>query len=83
MPKEMQVEIISLEGFLFQGTGHLVTIPSVSGQMGVMADHEGVLTNLCEGKVSVFDQKNEILGEYDVKTGFAEMFDNRLLILID
>ncbi|MFT6220563.1 MAG: F-type H+-transporting ATPase subunit epsilon [Myxococcota bacterium] len=83
MQKELQVEIISLGGYLFQGTGHLITIPSVSGQMGIMADHEGILTNLCEGKVEILNQKQEVLEEYEVKTGFAEMFNNRLLILID
>jgi F0F1-type ATP synthase epsilon subunit len=83
MHKELQVEIISLEGYLFQGQGHLVTIPSVSGQMGIMADHEGILTNLSNGKVEILNQKHEVLEEYEVKTGFAEMFNNRLLILID
>jgi F-type H+-transporting ATPase subunit epsilon len=83
MHKELQIEIISLEGYLFQGKAHLVTIPSVSGQMGLMADHEGILTNLSEGKVEIRNQKNDIVSEYEVKTGFAEMFDNRLLVLID
>jgi F0F1-type ATP synthase epsilon subunit len=83
MHKKLQVEIISLGGYLFQGKGHLVTIPSLSGQMGIMADHEGILTNLSEGQVQILDQKNEVLETYEVKTGFAEMFDNRLLVLID
>ncbi len=44
--KELQVEIISPQGYLFNGSCNQVTIPSVQGEMGVMADHEAVLVML-------------------------------------
>jgi F-type H+-transporting ATPase subunit epsilon len=83
MHTELQVEIISPEGYLFNGHCHLVTIPSVEGEMGLMADHEAVLISLKEGKVAIFDNHQNILKEFSVKSGFAEMFNNRLLVLVD
>ncbi len=81
--KELHIEIISPEGYLFQGNCYLATIPAAEGEMGLMADHEAVLTSLKEGKVAILDDKNNILKEYVVHSGFAEMFNNKLLVLID
>jgi F-type H+-transporting ATPase subunit epsilon len=83
MHKELQVEIISPEGFLFSGSCHLVTIPSVEGEIGFMADHESALAGLKEGKIAIFDAYQNILKEFSVTSGFAEMFGNKLLVLVD
>jgi F-type H+-transporting ATPase subunit epsilon len=83
MAKELQVEIISPNGFLFDGNCHLVTMPCVNGDMGIMFDHQAILSSLREGKVTIFDNQQNILQEFFVKSGFAEMFNNKLLILVD
>jgi F-type H+-transporting ATPase subunit epsilon len=81
--KEFHIEIISPEGLLFSSNCHLATIPAALGDMGIMADHEAVLAQLNEGKIEVFDEKNNILKEYSLKSGFAQFYDNKLLVLID
>lgn len=81
--KEFQIDIISPEGVLLSGNCYLATIPAVSGDIGVMADHEAILTSLREGKVEIFDDKNNVLKEYALNSGFAQMYDNKLLVLID
>ncbi len=81
--KELEIEITSPAGYLFKGTCHLATIPAVNGEIGVMADHEAFLTSLSQGKIAIFDDKNNILKEYPIESGFAEIFDNKLLILVD
>ncbi len=83
MHKELQVEIISPEGYLFSDSCHLITIPSVEGEIGFMADHEAVLASLKEGKIAIFDNHQNILKEFPVISGFAEMFGNKLLVLVD
>jgi F-type H+-transporting ATPase subunit epsilon len=83
MYKELQVEIISPEGFLFNGPCYLITVPSVEGEIGFMANHEAVLAGLKEGKIAIFDAYQNILKEFSVKNGFAEMFGNKLLVLVD
>ena len=83
MTKELKVEIISPEGYLFDGHCYLVTVPAAKGEMGIMLDHEAILSSLKEGKITIVDNQQNILKEFSVKSGFAEMFNNKLLILID
>lgn len=83
MHKELNVEIISPEGSIFNGFCYLVTVPSLEGEIGFMADHEAVLAGLKEGKIAIFDAYQNILKEFSVVSGFAEMFNNRLLVLVD
>jgi hypothetical protein len=59
------------------------TIPSEKGEMGILADHEATISKLTKGVVKVLDKKDHVLKEYEVQGGFAEMFNNRLLVLID
>jgi F-type H+-transporting ATPase subunit epsilon len=80
---ELKVEIISPKGYLFNDKCYLVTIPAVEGQIGVMENHEAVLANLIEGNITIFDSNNNSLKEIPVKSGFAEVFDNKLLVLVD
>ena len=83
MIKELHVEIISPEGYLFDGLCHLAIVPSVSGEIGVMSDHESFLAKLQEGKIAIFDDNQNILKEFYIKNGFANMFNNKLLVLIE
>lgn len=78
------LEIISPTGIIFKGECHLAVVPSVSGDIGVMYDHEPVIANLREGKVSIYDSKETLIKEFEVKTGVAEVQDpGKLLVLID
>ncbi|MCE3255813.1 MAG: synthase subunit epsilon [Rickettsiaceae bacterium] len=83
MTQDLLVEIISPVGYLLNENCHLVTIPAANGEMGVMANHEAVLTSLTEGKIAVLDDKNNILKEFPVKGGFAKTSGNKLIILVD
>jgi len=83
MSKELQVEIISPDGYLFDGDCYLVSIPSVEGDIGVMSNHESVLARLRDGTIAIFDNQQNILKEFPVSSGFAQIFDNKLLVLID
>ncbi|MFT6332384.1 MAG: F-type H+-transporting ATPase subunit epsilon [Lentimonas sp.] len=81
--KELKIEIISPAGPIFEGDCFQATIPSEKGEMGILADHEATISKLAEGVVKILDKKDQVLEEYPIKGGFAEMFNNRLLILID
>jgi len=83
MIKALQVEIISPQGYLFDGQCHLVSLPSTDGDIGVMSNHESLLARLREGKIAIFDEQQNILKEFPVTSGFAEMLDNKLLVLVD
>ncbi len=84
MQPNLKVEITSPSGVVFNGFCHLAVIPSVAGDLGVMLGHEIVVTNLREGEVVLFDDKNNEIKKFAVKSGFSKVQeDGSLLILID
>lgn len=83
MSNQVNIEIISVDGYLFQGPAFQVVAPTVEGNIGVLADHEFLITELKEGKIEVLDANNKTIKEIDVKTGTLEVHDGGLRILID
>ena len=81
----LNVEIISPEGIIFQGQCAMTVVPSAAGEAGVMEDHEAFVAELIAGKVTVYNEKNEIVKQVETKTGgFAEIHDGkRLIVLLD
>lgn len=80
----LNLEIISPAGIIFKGNCHLATVPSVSGDLGVMYGHESVIAHLREGQISLYDDKENLVKNFEVKSGFAEMQGaDKLLVLLD
>ncbi len=80
----LNVEIISPEGIIFHGKCAMVTVPSVAGDAGVMQGHEAFVAELREGKVTVYNESQEVIKEVAIITGFAEIHDGeRLIVLLD
>ena len=83
MKNQIDVEIISVEGYLFQGQAHQVVVPTVEGNIGVMPEHEFLVSELREGKIEILDLNDNILKDIEVKTGTVEIHDGGLRILVD
>jgi F-type H+-transporting ATPase subunit epsilon len=82
--QSLNVEIISPQGSVFLGLCHMVVVPSVEGEIGVMHGHESFVSVLHHGMVKVFDETQSLIKEFPVESGFAETSPgDRLLILID
>lgn len=79
----LNLEIISPKGILFKGTCNMATIPSVEGEMGVMAGHEAVIVSLKAGQIAVYDDKQNLVKTFDVESGFAEQSAEKLLVLAE
>jgi F-type H+-transporting ATPase subunit epsilon len=80
----LKLEIISPEGILFNGDCHMAVVPSALGDIGFMHNHEMVIASLREGEIVVFNEKNEALKSFAVKSGFAKMQEGgRLLVLVE
>lgn len=78
------LEIISLDGVIFNAPCHLAVIPGSAGDIGVMQDHESIITSLREGKIEIYDDKQNLLKSFDVKGGFAKMIsEDKLVVLLD
>lgn len=79
----LNLEIISAKGPVFNGQCHLAIVPSVDGEIGFMSDHEAVMARLRKGQIIVQDEKHNTITEIEVDSGYAEMCDNKLIVLLD
>ena len=80
---EFKLEITSIEGIIFSENCYLVVIPSTSGEIGIMKDHEAILANLTSGDIKIFDKNNNIIKSINISAGYAEMeSSDKLNILI-
>jgi F-type H+-transporting ATPase subunit epsilon len=83
MAKPLNVEIISPSGYLFNGTCNMAVIPATNGEMGIMEGHEALITSLKEGKISIYDDKENIVNQFEVSAGFVEVLEDKLLALVE
>lgn len=82
--KNLNLELISPSGFLFNSSCNLVTIPTVDGEAGIMQGHELIITTLEAGSVNIYDDKQNLIKSFEIKSGFAEMKDSdNLLVLVE
>lgn len=79
----LHLEITSPQGMIFEGECHLAVIPATEGEIGVMASHEAFIASLKEGEVKIFDDQQNLLKSFNLESGFAEMQDHRLIILVN
>lgn len=80
----LQVEIISITGLLYKGGCYLAVLPSTSGEIGIMKDHESLISLLVEGEIKIYSSDNNLENSFKISKGFAEIEDsNKLIVLID
>ena len=64
----MQVNIVAADHPVWHGTAKSVTIPASEGGMGILPDHEPVLTVIKEGTIVVVDPEGNRRREYVCRT---------------
>jgi F-type H+-transporting ATPase subunit epsilon len=80
---QLHVEIISPTGIVFDGYCHLVTIPGNNGDLGIMHNHEPILTRLHAGSIILHDESDKAIQDFEILGGFAHNVEDKLLILIE
>lgn len=78
----MQVNIVAADHPVWHGTARSVTIPASEGGMGILPDHEPVLTVIKDGTVKVVDPSGES-HMFDVTDGFISFDSNKLTIAVE
>ena len=82
----LNVEIVSPRGLLFRGECHMAVIPGSEGEVGVMFDHQSLITSLRQGKISLYNDKEIVIQEFEVTEngGVAGIYSNNTLsVLLD
>lgn len=76
----IQVEIVTPRRELFNGEVQMITLPGVSGQMGVMGQHVPLLTTLDIGEI-VLHRPGEEDDYIAVTGGVVEVRPNKVIVL--
>ena len=80
---ELQCEIVTLEAKLFSEPVHFVVLPAAEGEMGVLPEHEPVVTTLSPGSVRVTVQEGSAPVSYIVDGGYAQVEAERVIVLAE
>lgn len=76
-------DLVSPERLLRSSDVHMVVVPGMEGDFGVLAHHAPFMSTLRPGSVDVYEQDGAEPQRLFVSGGFAEVADNRLTILAE
>ena len=77
----LTVEVVTPEALKFTGQARLVQLPGVLGEMGVLPNHEPLVTMLNPGQIEV--RSTEGARYFAVAQGFATIANNKVCVLVD
>ncbi|MDR2748287.1 MAG: ATP synthase F1 subunit epsilon [Bifidobacteriaceae bacterium] len=80
-PHIMQYDFVSPAGKIMDGKCVQVIAPSVEGEIGILYDHEPILTALKEGQVRISDEK--VVHKVEITGGFLSVDSNEITIVAD
>jgi F-type H+-transporting ATPase subunit epsilon len=78
----LTVEVVTPEALKFTGQARLVQLPGVMGEMGVLPNHEAMVTMLNPGIVEVRSTEGPTR-TFAVAQGFATIANNKVACLVD
>jgi len=78
----MNIEIITPDKTLFEGTATLVQLPGIDGSFEILNNHAPLISVLGKGKIKIEneDKKTEY---FEVNGGVIEVLKNKILILAE
>src|SRR3989338_4093304 len=72
----------SLKGVQYAGEASGVNVKTLSGEITILENHRPIITALKKGLLKIYKQGN-MVEEISIHSGFLELNDNKLQILID
>lgn len=79
----MQCDIVTQERTVFSGEVNSVSLPGTEGRMGVLPNHQALLTTLGFGEVVVRPVEGDDELFYAIGGGFAEVQPEKIIVLAD
>jgi F-type H+-transporting ATPase subunit epsilon len=68
----MHVVLLAVDQKLYEGEVDMVVLPGNAGDLGILDNHEPLLTSLREGTIRLY-QKQAVVHEFLVQAGFARV----------
>ena len=80
---DLHFELVTPERLVRADEVHMVVVPGVEGEFGVMAGHAPFMTTLKDGELKVFKTAGSQPETITVSGGFAEVGDKGLTVLAE
>ena len=80
---DLHFELVTPERLVRTDEVHMVVVPGVEGEFGVMAGHAPFMTTLKDGELKVYKSAGAAPESITVSGGFAEVGDNGLTVLAE
>lgn len=80
---DLHFELVTPEKLVRADAVHMVVVPGVEGDFGVMAGHAPFMTTLKDGELQVFKTAGGQPETIKVSGGFAEVGDKGLTVLAE
>jgi F-type H+-transporting ATPase subunit epsilon len=80
---DLHFELVTPDRQVMSEDVHMVVVPGVEGESGIMAGHAPYMTTLRNGEIAVYRSAGAAPERIAVTGGFAEMGDNGLTILAE
>jgi F-type H+-transporting ATPase subunit epsilon len=81
MAETLRLEIVTPDGIVYSEDVEMVTLPSVEGELGILPQHVGLMTQLVPGEMIV--RRGGRDGFVAVGEGLVEVTGKRVAILTD
>ena len=80
---DLHFELVTPERLVRADEVHMVVVPGVEGEFGVMAGHAPFMTTLKDGELKVYKTAGGTPESINVSGGFAEVGDRGLTVLAE
>ena len=82
MEKDFSVTILSRDNKLYQGRAKSLNVPAELGYLGILANHDFLVSNLVSGKITIRKPSDELLVINSKGKGFLNVAKNNATILL-
>jgi F-type H+-transporting ATPase subunit epsilon len=79
----MNLEILTPEKKLYSGEVYGVQMPGISGSFEVLEKHAPLISALKSGRIKVLKDKQHHFAYFDIQSGFVEVLDNKVTLLVE
>lgn len=78
----MQLEIVTPDESLFEGTVRRVQLPGKEGRFGILDNHAPIVSTLVKGKIKV-EIKGGDVKHFEIDGGVVEVNNNKVIVLAE
>ena len=79
----IKLQIVLPEKVFFDQAVYMAVLPGYKGEIGVLDRHETLLLQLLSGTLKIFDKNMEIVQQFEISNGVADINGNSCVVLVD